>query len=171
VVVNIGHPATFLGAFARPHLLHHIFHFWFFQLGEIAAGAVRANDLAFVDYLWDHWSAPGHDYAEHVARLKRETLGPEGAVEAGLSYYPALLDLPRTHPGLAERVQGKSRVPTVTVFGDHDPPRELSEDEHVHFEADHRLEIVQGAGHFVHRERPEEVNRVMLEWFGEGGTP
>ncbi|MDQ3936538.1 MAG: alpha/beta hydrolase [Actinomycetota bacterium] len=170
LVINIGHPATFFSTLLHPRQIHHVFHFWFFQQHEIAAGAMRANDFALADYLWDYWSAPGHDYADHLARVKRETLAPEGGVEGGLSYYPALVRLPQTHPAVAERIQGRYTVPTLTIFGDHDPPRELSEGEHVHFEADYRLEIVAGAGHFVHRERPGEVNRLMLDWFGEGGT-
>jgi len=28
---------------------------------------------------------------------------------------------------------------------------------------------VAGAGHFVHQEKPAEVNRLMLEWFGRHG--
>jgi pimeloyl-ACP methyl ester carboxylesterase len=165
-VINIGHPATFLETLLHPRQVQHIFHFWFFQL-EIAPAAVRANDLAFVDHLWDYWSAPGHDYAEHLARVKGETLAPDGAVEAALSYYRELMSLPLTHPEAAERMQGKFSVPTLTIFGDHDPPRELSADEHRHFDAAYRLEIVEGAGHFVHREQPEAVNRLILDWFAD----
>jgi pimeloyl-ACP methyl ester carboxylesterase len=166
VVINVGHPATFLTTLLHPHLVHHVFHFWLFQLGDFAAGAARANNLALVDYLWDYWSAPGHEYREHLDRLKRETLAPEGALEAGLSYYPALLNMPTKQPEAAARMQGTISVPTLTIFGDQDPPRELSAGEHAHFDAEHRLEIVEGAGHFVHRERPDEVNRLMLDWLG-----
>ena len=168
VVINIGHPATFLSTLLHPHQVHHIFHFWFFQLEDLAPAAVRANDLAFVDYLWDYWTAPGNGHGDHVERVKRETLAPEGAVEAGLSYYRALVGLLRTDPDLATRLQEQISVPTMTIFGDHDPPRELSEDEHVHFGAEYRFEVVEGAKHFVHRERPDAVNRLILEWLGAG---
>jgi pimeloyl-ACP methyl ester carboxylesterase len=165
VVINIGHPSTFIPTLLHPHQVHHIFHFWFFQRGELASGAVRANDFRFVEYLWDYWSGPGHEDRDHIERVKRETLAPEGAVEAGISYYPALVDFPATHPELAQRIQGEISVPTLSVFGDHDPAREMSADEHVHFSGGYRFELVEGAGHFVHRERPEETNRLMLEWF------
>jgi pimeloyl-ACP methyl ester carboxylesterase len=165
-VFNIGHPATFPPTLLNPRQVHHIFHFWFFQLGDLAAGAVRANDLAFVDYLWDYWSAPGHEDNQHVERLKRETLAPEGAVEAAMSYYPALLELTTQAPELAERLQRAVSVPTLTVFGDHDPARELAEGQHVHFDGEYRFELVQGAGHFVHREQPAEATRLLLDWFG-----
>ena len=166
VIINVGHPATFLTTLLNPRQVHHIFHFWFFQLGEIAAGAVRANDLAFLDYLWDYWSAPGHDYADHLAGVK-ETLAPEGALEAALAYYAGLMNMLTERPDAAARMQGKIAVPTLTIFGDHDPPRELSEGQDVHFSAGHRLEIVEGAGHFVHREQPDTVNRLVLDWIKE----
>ena len=171
VVINIGHPATFLPTLARPHQVHHIFHFWFFQLGDFAAGAVRGSDFALIDYLWEYWSAPGHEYREHLERVKRETLSPDGALEAGIAYYRGLLSIQTEYPDAAARLQSEISVPTLTIFGDHDPPRELSEGEHVHFSGDYRLEIVEGAGHFVHRERPDAVNRLILEWFGadQGG--
>ena len=166
VVVNVGHPATFVATLGHPRQIHHIFHFWFFQLGELASAAVRAGDLGFVDYLWDYWSGPAHQDRDHIERVKRETLAPEGALEAALGYYPALLNFPATHPETAQRIQGPTPVPTLAIFGEQDPPRELSEGEHVHFSGGYRFELVEGAGHFVHRERPDEVNRLVLDWFG-----
>jgi pimeloyl-ACP methyl ester carboxylesterase len=165
VIINIGHPATFAPTLLNPRQVHHIFHFWFFQLPDLAPPAVRANDMAFLDYLWDYWSADGHEYREHLDRVKRETLAGEGRVEAALGYYRALVNFPATHPEAAERILGRIDVPTLAIFGDQDPPRELSEGEHVNFDGEYRLEIVDGAGHFVHRERPAEVNRLVLEWF------
>lgn len=166
VVINIGHPATFPTTLLDPAQVQHIFHFWFFQLGELASGAVRANDMAFVDHLWRFWSTPEHDDSEHVARVKSETLAPPGSLEAALTYYPSLLNLLTTHPEIAARLQGEIAVPTLSIFGSEDPPRLLSEGEHVHFTSDYRLEIVPRAGHFVHREQPDAVNRLVLDWFG-----
>jgi pimeloyl-ACP methyl ester carboxylesterase len=165
VVVSIGHPATFPATILHPRQVHHIFHFWFFQLGDLASAAVRANDMAFIDYLWHYWSTPAHEDRDHISRVKRETLAPEGRVEAALGYYPALLNLPTTHPKTAERMQGRISIPTLTIFGDADPPRELSQGEDAHFDGDYRFALVEGAGHFVHRERPNEVNRLLLDWF------
>jgi pimeloyl-ACP methyl ester carboxylesterase len=166
VVINIGHPLTYLATLLHPSQIHHIFHLWFFQLEDLAPPAVRANDFAFLDYLWDYWSEDGHAYREHLDGVKRDTLAGEGRVEAALGYYRALVNLPLTHPEVAERMQGRIAVPTLSVFGESDPPRELAEDEHVGFAEEYRLEIVPGAKHFVHRERPDEVNRLILDWLG-----
>ena len=169
VMIAVGHPSTLLQTLTHPRQLHHIFHFWLFQTGDLAVGAARANDMALIDYLWDYWSA-GHDHGEHVARVKRETLSADGALEAGIAYYPALVDLLTTNPDLVARMQGRVSVPTLSVFGEHNPPHELSIGEHVHFDGPYRFELVEGAGHFVHRDRPEAVNRLILDWFAETGS-
>ena len=164
-VIAAGHTATLVPTFNHPDQMHHIFHFWFFQLRDLASPVVRNNDFAFVDYLWKHWSIEGHDDRDHIAQVKRDTLTPEGATEAALAYYPALLNLRNDHPEVAEKMRAKTTVPTLAIFGDSDPPRELSADEHVYFTGEYRLEIVEGAGHFVHREQPEELSRLLLDWF------
>jgi pimeloyl-ACP methyl ester carboxylesterase len=164
-VIAAGHPASLGSTLNHPAQIHHIFHFWFFQQQELAARAVRSNDFAFVDYLWRHWSADDHDEAEHIAAVKRDTLSPDGATEAALGYYPALLNLGRDHPEVLERMRANTQVPTLAIFGASDPVRNLAADQHVHFDAEYRLEIVEGAGHFVQREQPEAVNRLLLDWF------
>jgi pimeloyl-ACP methyl ester carboxylesterase len=170
VVIGARHPATVGATLDHPDQIHHIFHFWFFQQEHLAAPAVRNNDFRFVDYLWRHWSARGHEDAEHIAAVKRETLAPAGATEAALAYYPALLSLRRSHPKMSELMGARTKVPTLAVFGDCDPVHQLSTDEHVHFDAEYGREIVEGAGHFVQREQPETLNRLLLDWFAREGA-
>ena len=118
-----------------------------------------------IDYLWNLWS-PGIQDADHIKRVK-ETLGQPNVVEASLGYYRAMLQFPFTHPEESQRVQfGKTTVPTLTVFGDNDPGYELSQDEDRFYDTEHRFELVPGAGHFVQRERPDELSKLVLDWFG-----
>ncbi len=85
-----------------------------------------------VDYLWRHWSADGFEDSAHLAQVKT-MLAPEGAIEAALAYYPAPFRLWAGHPEVAEKISGKTTVPTLAIFGEADKPRELSADEHAHF--------------------------------------
>jgi pimeloyl-ACP methyl ester carboxylesterase len=166
-VIALGHPSTLASVFESPALLHHLFHVWLFQLDGFAQAAASANDHALIDYLWRHWS-PHHDEHEHVACVKRETLSLPGALEAALSYYPALLRLGAEQPEAVERLTAPISVPTLAIFGGEDPVRELSAGEEALFTAPYRFEVVQGAGHFVHRERPDEVTRLVLDWLAAG---
>lgn len=168
-VIAVGHPSTFASALLDPALAHHIFHTWLFQLGDLAVAALTANDMALVDYLWNLWTPGGHHDDEHVARVKRETLGAPGAAEAAVAYYPGLVTLPTERPDAAERLMQPTTVPTLVIFGAEDPAR--VEVEEAQFTGGVRYESVAGAGHFVHRDRPDDVSRLLLDWLrGSEGT-
>jgi pimeloyl-ACP methyl ester carboxylesterase len=162
-VLAVGHPSTFASLPLSPPHAHHAFHTWLFQLEHLRELVTRANDFALVDYLWRLWS-PGHDDREHVERVKRETLDAPGVLDATLRYYPALVDLPSQRPDFVERFTRDTSTPTLSIYGGNDPAHTLTEGEHAHFSGPYRREVVEGAGHFVHRERPERVNDLLVEW-------
>jgi pimeloyl-ACP methyl ester carboxylesterase len=136
---------------------------WFFQLEGFAPDAFRANDFALVDYLWAHWSK-GHDHSAHVARVKKQSLSEPGAVEQMLGYYRRLVNAPVESPDFVARAFEPVDVPVRTIFGADDPAIVLTENEEHLFTAGYRRDVVEGAGHFVHRDRPEEFNALLLDW-------
>ena len=40
-------------------------------------------------------------------------------------------------------------------------------DQAQYFVGEYRFELVAGAGHFLHREKPAEVTRLILNWLGK----
>jgi pimeloyl-ACP methyl ester carboxylesterase len=162
-VIALGHPSTFGAVLASPELAHRSFHIWYFQLDRIEE-VVRETGFAMIDYLWQLWSPPGHEDREHIERVKRETLAPEGALEAALSYYRDLSKL-RFQPEVVAQMTQPVAIPMLAIFGENDAGAALSEGEEAHFTGGYRREIVAGAGHFVQRERPEATTRILLEWF------
>jgi pimeloyl-ACP methyl ester carboxylesterase len=58
-------------------------------------------------------------------------------------------------------------VPTLALCGGDDVRAELMNDQAQYFAAEYRFELVAGAGHFLHREKPAEVNRLVLDWLGK----
>jgi pimeloyl-ACP methyl ester carboxylesterase len=164
VAVAANHPRLFLGLFASPEFLHQSFHLWLFQLDGYAEGALSANDFALVDYLWRFWS-PQLDASEHVARVKRETIVPDGAMAAALGYYRDLLRLPAADQQATETFIRPTEIPTMQIFGADDPIAGPLPDEHACFAGPHRSVTLPDAGHFVHRDQPKEVGDLILQFF------
>jgi pimeloyl-ACP methyl ester carboxylesterase len=165
VAVGVGHPGTALEIFKVPRQLHYSFHIWLFQLEGLAELALRNDDLALVDYLWDHWSSQPVD-DRHVARVK-ETLSHAGAVEAALRYYRALVRVPFEKPDFYQLATAPAKTAMLVVFGSDDPSQVISQDEAPLFEGPYQRKTIPSAGHFVHREQPDAFNEAVLAWLQE----
>ena len=166
VVMAIPHPAMIRESLTVPKQVHRAFHWWFFQLPHIPEMAVAANDYAFIDYLWEYWSSPGHDDREHIARVKRSLAG-EGSLAAAIGYYRAGFDPTKQDPALAElraRLEQPIAVPTFALCGGHDIRADVMERQKQHFTGPYSYRVIPGCGHFLHRERPAEVTRAVLDW-------
>lgn len=130
---------------------------------------VRARGLAYIDRLYHrvspHWVPP----AEHVERVKASFALP-GRLEAALDYYHDVL------PSLLRRssrrvLLRRTAVPTLAISGRDDtgvPPSSIANAGR-YFTAGYQPLLVAGAGHFVHCERPVEVNAAVLGFLREAG--
>jgi pimeloyl-ACP methyl ester carboxylesterase len=90
-------------------------------------------------------------------------------VENALGYYRAMIQFPGTHPEASQRMLTEPiGVPTMLVMGDHDLALiGGSQDDEKLFSAEFRFEPVAGAGHFVQRQQPETLTKLIVEWLGE----
>ena len=166
VFVSVNHSATASGVVLIPRLAHRSFHLWLLAhegLNEVVAGF---DDMALIDYLWELWSPPDQDYAEHLARV-RETLSCEGSLKAAVSVYPSFIS-----PGITEAMRRPLDLPAMVLYGSEDVlPVTLTKGEEQHHTAGFRREVLEGALHWPHRERSERFNEVLLEWLGAAEAP
>jgi len=146
--------------------------YMFFFQHFLADGAVGFNDYAFLERLWQDWSPNWRYTAEDLEALK-QTFRQPGVLEAALGYYRCTLNPALQDPALAE-IQNRISmapvdVPSVIIYGAADGcmSADLLEGMEALFPRGLRKVVLPEAGHFVHREKPDEVNRVLIETFSD----
>ena len=173
VVMAVPHPAQVGKSLLNAKHIQRSFHWWFFQLPNLPEKALVENDFAFIDYLWRYWSSPGYEDAAHLVEIKA-MLGRPGVLAATLGYYRAMLDPAKGDPGLHQTrvlMERSISVPTLALCGGDDLRAELMTDQAQYFSGEYDYQEVPGAGHFLHREKPAEVTRLVLEWLGDSQAP
>ena len=142
------------------------FYFFVFQW-PMAEMIVGADDLVFIDRLWADWS-PGYDGSDDVPRVK-DCLRDPANLTAAIGYYRAALGALPQDPALADLQAGTNAPPpqpTLYLHGADDGCMAVSLTEGVdrQLAPGSRVEIVPGTGHFLHLERPDVVNKAILDF-------
>jgi pimeloyl-ACP methyl ester carboxylesterase len=154
---------AFLG---NPAQLKRSWYMFFFQ-HPLADVAVPANDLAFIEQLWRDWS-PGFDATEELVHVKAALRDP-AHLQAALGYYRATIGTGFQDPSLADIQALAMAVPPqagMYLHGAIDGCMgiEVAEAARDALPDHWRFEVVGGAGHFLHLERPDHVNELVLEF-------
>ena len=164
--------ATLIQAFLEsPEQLKRSWYMFLFQ-HPLADLAVPHNDLAFIDMLWRDWS-PGLDPGADYMKALKETLSAPGSLAAAIGYYRAMLGADHTpDPGLDDvRAAFAQRAPVPTLYLQGEADGCIAADI-VDPAAIAALGVdyqsVPGSGHFLHLDRPDEVNRLILEFLDSG---
>ena len=141
--------------------------YMFFFLSPLAEVALPLDDYSFIDGLWRDWS-PGYDGAWDVARVK-ESIGDPVHMVAAIGSYRALYDASLQVPELADEQAAAllpTPKPTLYLHGRDDGCMLLASiGSPLDFMAEgSEMEIVDGTGHFLHLERPDVVNRRIVDF-------
>jgi pimeloyl-ACP methyl ester carboxylesterase len=171
--IAVAHPGRVMElARRRPSQVVRSWYMLMFQLPGIAEYVLQRRDWAFVDWLWRSWS-PGYEQpAEERAAIKRMLAQP-GVERAALAYYRALRpDTLSAHGPLSDLLARPVQVRTLAITGALDGCMHTR----LHDEATRgedfpqgvRVERLENAGHFVHQERPREVNALLRAHFAGG---
>jgi pimeloyl-ACP methyl ester carboxylesterase len=154
--------AAFIGNLAQIKRSWYMFYFQH-PLSDLV---VPANDLAFIDMLWDDWS-PGFAAAEDIENVKACLRDPAN-ITAALGYYRATIGAgPRTpeYDAIQAAGGGELTQPTLYLHGENDGCIGAEVAESVRTMSPWAtVQIVKGAGHFLQLEKPTEVNKAIIDW-------
>jgi pimeloyl-ACP methyl ester carboxylesterase len=140
----------------------------FFQ-HALADEALARDDFAMIEHLYRDWSPSWRPSSEKL-RSVRETLARPGTLQAALGYYRhtmrPVFDNPAQLDTMLQAMGVPLQVPALYLHGAEDGciGVELARDVEPYFARGVRVEIVDAAGHFLHQERPEVVNRAILDF-------
>jgi len=141
----------------------------FFQLRGLSDWRVERDDWALIRRLWRDWS-PSFQLPESEWVSLRSTFAAPGVKRAMLAYYrqnasPAImLGLKRTPAMDLTTVP----VRTLALTGSEDGCIDTRLYDYVFHDDDfprgYCVERIEGAGHFLHQEKPDLVNARLLDW-------
>ena len=162
------------GRFAReglriPKQLRLSWYMGFFNIPWLSDWVVSRKEYAFTRRLWGDWS-PGWQPEPGVLDDVILTLSQPGVRSAALGYYRASLSIKSLFVS-AEAAHYAIPVPTLALSGERDGciasdvfERLTVADDFPQGVTFHR---VVGAGHFLHQEKPEVVNPLLLGWLNQ----
>ena len=155
------------GAFFSYPQFKRSFYMFLFQL-PMAESLVAANDLAFIEGLWSDWTGPAYDATADVAHVK-DCLREPANLTAALGYYRSMLGTLPPAPELSD-VQAATAAPTpqptLYVQGADDRALgiELAKGAEAFLGPGSRMEVVEDANHFLHLEKPTEINKLVVDF-------
>ena len=149
------------------------FYFWYFQMQRVIEERIRQDDFAFIRDIWGDWS-PGYRADEDMGYI-REALADPDHLRAALGYYWGQFDPTRFgSPEWANEQEaawgGSVPQPLLYLHGTNDGCHGVSQAqvERVPGYAGpgSASELIDGVGHFMLVERPDEVNERIISWLG-----
>ena len=142
-------------------------YMFYFQL-ELADMGVPLNDYEFIDRLWREWSPDWPEYKEFSMNTIK-VLSEDGVLNKALAYYRSTFQTTMSGPELSteqmERRDQKISCPALYLHGKNDGciGSNLVNGMEENFE-DLTVKILDDCGHFLHLEKPKEVNKIILEF-------
>jgi pimeloyl-ACP methyl ester carboxylesterase len=147
------------------------FYFWYFQMQRVIEDRIRQDDFEFVRNIWADWS-PGYAADEDLAHVRRALADPDH-LRAALGYYwgqfdPTRFGSPEWAAEQAAAWGGSVPQPVLYLHGTNDGchgmTREKVDRVLQYCGPRSEADLIEGVGHFLMVERPQEINARITEW-------
>ena len=170
VTIAVPHMRRFLPATktVMPAQLRRSWYALFFQVRGLSDVVMRWKGDAIIDKLWRDWS-PGWTPEPGELEAVQATFALPGVRRAAMKYYRGLFSsLSQCSRESWKLLSRKTAVPTLSITGALDGCVDTRMHDFGDWEQDYLAESrvlrVERGGHFVHQERPQEVNAEILAW-------
>lgn len=189
VVMNCPHLALFQQHFGNnPQQLLKSWYMFFFQIPWLPETLLGANHAAAIGRAFQNSTANPTAFSAEDLRILRDAAAKPGALRSAINYYRAVFRGPEVTATLPTWLQHfwygdrplpparrtladwpKISCPTLLIWGEQDIAlqKELTYGMEPLFTGSFRIEYVPDSGHWVQQERPEKVNRYLLEFLGD----
>ncbi|HUA32672.1 MAG TPA: alpha/beta hydrolase [Candidatus Binataceae bacterium] len=143
-------------------------YMFFFQTA-LAEAAVAQNDFAFLEKMWSDWS-PGWNWTRDDIEALKQSFRAGTTTRNAIEYYRAtlgpVLRMPIDPAQMRAMTPTPINVPALMVHGRDDGciGVDMLEGMAAHFPRGLKIEIVPEAGHFVHQEKQDFVNWLVLDF-------
>jgi pimeloyl-ACP methyl ester carboxylesterase len=153
-----------LAFLTNPDQLKRSWYMFFFQ-HPLADMVVPADDLAFIDMIWEDWS-PGYDASADLPTVKAALADPSNLAAALGMYRATLGDGPTRDNHSALEAADPPGQPLLYLHGNDDGciGPEVAEAARAMVGDNVTIEMVHGAAHFLHLEAPDTVNARIVEF-------
>ena len=160
-ILNAPHPAVFRRALRHPRQLLRSWYMFFFQIPWLPEALLRAGNYASLRRtLRTDPLRPGAFTREDLDRYVEAASQP-GALTAGINYYRALFRYGLRQTRELKRIE----APALVIWGEQDRylGKELARPDS-RWVPNVRVERFPDASHWVHMDRPERVNALLLDF-------
>ncbi|MBI1252154.1 MAG: alpha/beta fold hydrolase [Alphaproteobacteria bacterium] len=170
----VPHPAAFAANLAADYgQLRRSWYMYLFQMRGMAEAIVGGEDFAFLRALWRDWSPDYTPDPSDMAALF-ETFSKPGVLEAALAYYRTAFDPAAPRAGESAAIwTAPVAAPTLGLTGERDgcisPDIFTRSMPQAMFARGVDVRRVRDAGHFLHLERPDEVNALIIAFLARHG--
>ena len=168
MLLAVPHPIEISRTLKRsPRQALRSFHWFVFQLPLLPELGIRGSRGWFLMFLW--WLCSPTFVDHKHARIAVEMILQGPGVKHTLAYYRAALQERFRDPELASvyaKLDNQITVPVRVLCGSRDMRKEMLPRQTDLFDkrADYQWTLIDGAGHFLHREQPPLVNQEILKW-------
>ena len=163
-ILNVPHPAVMKRTLLRSteQKIRSLYAL-FFQLPFLPEAVLRNNNWELLEKVLRDSSEPG-TFSDRDLELYRQAWWRQGAFTSMLNWYRAVVRFPPRLPS-----EARVHVPTLMIWGVHDVAlsRKMAQ---ASIELCDRGQLVlfEDATHWVQHERPEKVNRLLIQFLGKG---